>query len=102
MFNYCWPGCLTVMYNRELLGEIQIENIHKNNDYAMWLKVCKKTDCYLLNECLAKYRRGRQGSVSTHSVPKLVKWHYKLLEKQNIWEYVEALSIQYGIWCSDL
>ena len=78
MFNYCWPGCLTVMYDAEKVGLIQIADIKKNNDYAMWLKVCKKADCYLLNEELALYRRGRVGSISTHSIKKLISWHYKL------------------------
>lgn len=78
MFNYCWLGCLTVMYDAETVGLIQIADIKKNNDYAIWLKVCKKADCYLLNEELALYRRGRQGSISTHSIKKLIGWHYKL------------------------
>lgn len=81
MFHYCWPGCLTVMYNAESVGLIQIEDIKKNNDYAMWLKVCQKADCYLLDEYLAEYRRGRCGSVSTHSYRTLIKWHYKLYRK---------------------
>lgn len=59
MFNYCWLGCLTVMYDSKIIGLIQIEDIKKNNDYAMWLKVCKKANCYLLDEVLAKYRKGR-------------------------------------------
>ncbi len=86
MFSFCWPGCLTVMYDREKVGLIQIEDIKKNNDYAMWLKVCRKADCYLLDACLAKYRRGRQGSISTHGYTTLIKWHYKLwheAEKMN-------------------
>lgn len=77
-FNYCWPGCLTVMYDRDVVGLIQIADIKKNNDYAMWLKVCRKTDCYLLDEDLALYRRGRAGSVSTHSIKTMIGWHYKL------------------------
>ena len=81
MYSFCWPGCLTVMYNREQVGLIQIADIKKNNDYAMWLKVCKKADCYLLNECLAKYRRGRVGSISTHGYTTLIKWHYKLFHE---------------------
>ena len=86
MFNYCWPGCLTVMYDSKRIGLIQIEDIKKNNDYAMWLKACKKADCYLLNEELAMYRK-RTGSISNHSYKTLIKWHYKLYkdaEKQNI------------------
>lgn len=78
MYAFCWPGCLTVMYDREHVGLIQIKDIKKNNDYAMWLKVCHKTDCYLLDECLAKYRRGRVGSVSTHGYYTMIRWHYKL------------------------
>ena len=77
-FNYCWPGCLTVMYDAEAIGLIQIADIKKNNDYAMWLKVCQKADCYLLDEELALYRRGRAGSVSTHSIKTMIGWHYKL------------------------
>ena len=81
MYNYCWPGCLTVMYDAEYVGLIQIEDIKKNNDYAMWLKVCKKANCYLLDETLAKYRRGRTGSISSHNYKKLISWHYKLFNE---------------------
>lgn len=81
MYNYCWPGCLTVMYDAETIGLIQIADIKKNNDYAMWLKVCKKANCYLLDEVLASYRRGRSGSISTHSYKALIVWHYKLFKE---------------------
>lgn len=78
MYNFCWPGCLTVMYDAEAIGLIQIADIRKNNDYAMWLKVCQKADCYLLDTCLAQYRRGRTGSISSHHIAAMVCWHYKL------------------------
>ena len=77
MYNYCWMGCLTVMYDADVVGLIQISDIKKNNAYAMWLKVCKKANCYLLDEPLAKYRK-RRGSISNHGYMKLIKWHYKL------------------------
>ena len=80
-FNYCWPGCLTVMYDREAVGLVQTADIKKNNDYAVWLKVCRKADCHLLDEELALYRRGRAGSVSTHGVGSLIGWHYKLFRE---------------------
>lgn len=80
MYNYCWMGCLTVMYDAETVGLIQIEDIKKNNDYAMWLHVCEKADCFLLNETLAKYRK-RSGSISNHGYLKLIKWHYILYKK---------------------
>lgn len=100
MFNYCWPGCLTVMYDANKIGLVQIEDIRKNNDYAIWLKVCKKADCYLLNECLARYRK-RKGSISNHRKLNLVKWHYRLFreaEKQNVIEsaFNTVLNLGFG------
>lgn len=86
-FNYCWPGCLTVMYNRDVIGLIQIVDIKKNNDYAMWLKACRKAVCYHLDEDLALYRKGRSGSVSNHSIKTMIGWHYRLYkeaEGQNV------------------
>ena len=92
MCNFCWPGCLTVMYDASKIGLIQIEDIKKNNDYAMWLKVCKKADCYLLPEVLAKYRRGRAGSVSTHGITTMIGWHYKL------WHEAEKKGVIASLW----
>lgn len=80
MYNYCWVGCLTVMYDVEKIGLIQIADIKKNNDYAMWLKACRKADCYLLCEELASYRK-RSGSISNHGYGALIKWHYKLFRE---------------------
>lgn len=80
MYNYCWPGCLTVMYDASVVGLVQIADIKKNNDYAMWLQAIRKADCHLLPELLAKYRK-RAGSISNHGYAKLVKWHYKLFRE---------------------
>lgn len=77
MYNYCWPGCLTVMYDADIVGLVQVMDLKKNNDYAMWLKAVQKADCHLLNENLAKYRI-RSGSISRHSKLKLIKHHYLL------------------------
>lgn len=96
MYSFCWPGCLTVMYDAAQIGLIQIEDIKKNNDYAMWLKVSKKADCYLLDENLAKYRRGRNGSISSHSIHTMIKWHYKL------WNEAEHKNIVSSLWYSCL
>jgi len=91
MYAFCWPGCLTVMYDRESLGELQIYDIKKNNDYAMWLKLIPKADCYLVSESLASYRRGRKGSVSSHGYFTLVKWHYKLWKQAMEMNIIAAL-----------
>ncbi len=77
MFDYNWLGCLTVMYDATVIGLIQIADLRKNNDYAMWLRVCKKSDCYLLNKDLARYRI-RSGSVSRISILNKIKLLYKM------------------------
>lgn len=91
MFNYCWPGCLTVMYDATVVGLIQIKDIKKNNDYAMWLKACRKADCYLLDETLAKYRK-RSGSISNHGYLHLAVWHYKL------YRFAEDMCVFCSCW----
>ena len=91
MFNYCWPGCLTVMFDATKVGLVQIEDIKKNNDYAMWLKVCRKADCYLLDECLGQYRKGRAGSISTQRIKNMIGWHYKLYHEAEGMGRIESL-----------
>ena len=102
MCRYCWPGCLTVMYDREKVGLIQIPDIRKNNDYAMWIMAIQKSDCRLLDECLGRYRK-RSGSISNHSYVKLIKWHYKLWmlmmdEKKIKALHLTMLNLVFGAW----
>lgn len=102
MFACCWPGCLSVMWDAEKIGLIQIENIKKNNDSAMWLKAIKKEKCYLLKENLALYRR-RTGSITPPDTLTKIKWHYYLFrdaEKMNpfasfFWMAVNILGNSY-------
>lgn len=77
MFACCWPGCLSVMYDASKIGLIQINDIKKNNDTAMWLKVIRKADCYLLKECLGKYRR-RANSITPKPLWRRIWAHYPL------------------------
>ena len=77
MFACCWPGCLSVMYDASKIGLIQINDIKKNNDTAMWLKVIRKADCHLLKECLGKYRRRAQ-SITPKPLWKRIWAHYPL------------------------
>ena len=77
MFACCWPGCLSVMYDAEIIGLIQIKDVRKNNDTAMWLKVVRKSPCYLLKENLARYRR-RAVSITPKPLYKRIWAHYPL------------------------
>lgn len=80
MYDYCWPGCLTVMYDKNVIGLIQIADIKKNNDYAMWLKAVEKSDCYRLTECLSCYYKHNH-SISSGSKCKLIKYHYMMFRR---------------------
>ena len=80
MMSCCWPGCLSVIYDAKVVGLIQIPDIRKNNDSAMWLQAIKKADCFLLPETLAQYRR-RTGSITPTSVWKKMGWHYILFHE---------------------
>ena len=73
----CWPGCLSVMYDASKIGLIQINDVKKNNDTAMWLKVIKKADCHLLPEVLGKYRR-RANSITPKPIWQRIWAHYPL------------------------
>lgn len=91
MYNYCYPGCLTVMYDAEKIGLIQIKDIKKNNDYSMWLEICEKSECWLLDDYLGRYRK-RKGSISRQSIITLIGWHYKL------WHEAKDKNIFISIW----
>ena len=56
MQKCCWPCYLTVMYDSSKVGEMYTRDKGMNNDYALWLNICEKTDCHLLPENLANLR----------------------------------------------
>lgn len=71
-------GNLTVMYDRDKLGAFEVPPIRKRNDFALWLRILKKTRyCYGLQENLGTYRLGRAGSVS-HNKLGQAKYHWQL------------------------
>ena len=75
MKDYCYFSTITVMYDREYVGLVQIVPVKKNNDYAMWLRIIEKTPCYRLPECLSSYIK-HENSISSGSKFKLIKHHY--------------------------
>lgn len=81
VFNFL--GCLTVMYNAETVGKIQIPDLKKRNDWAMWLKVVKNADCFFLDKVLSQYRVRKSGSLTHVRGGKimLLKYHYRLFRE---------------------
>ena len=80
LYDYCYFSTITVMYEREKVGLIQIADLRKNNDYAMWLQAIDKCNAYRLPECLSYYIK-HEGSISSGNKTKLIKWHYKLFRE---------------------
>lgn len=95
LLAYNWIGCLTVMYHYPSIGLIQIKDIKKRNDYALWLKVIEKTDCYCLQEILGQYRV-RKKSISHAPINRLLKSHYDLFR------ICEKKSVLASILCTGL
>lgn len=80
MYNYCYFSTITVLYNREKVGLLQIPDIKKRNDYALWLTALKKCDAYLYPEVMSYYMH-HSGSVSSVPIRKLIKYHYQLFHE---------------------
>ena len=95
MYHYGYPGCLTFMYSAKVHDLIQIKDIKKNNDYAILLKLCKKANCYLLEENLAKYRI-RKKSISHDKLSKKLRSHYDLFHYCD--EKPALIALWYAFW----
>ena len=77
MMKCCWPAYLTVMYDAEKVGRLQLRNLMGNNDYALWLMASEKADCYLLKENLAKLRT-KWGMLGKLLLTNGIKWRYEV------------------------
>ena len=64
MLKCCWPAYMTVMYDREKVGEMNVRAL-QNNDYALWLNVSER----LIAICWMRIwlRCGRNGADSGES-----------------------------------
>ncbi|CAZ95803.1 MULTISPECIES: glycosyltransferase family 2 protein [Zobellia] len=83
-------GCLTAMYDVDFFGKQYMPEIRKRQDYALWLKLLKKTDAYGLDKILSTYRIGNE-SISSNKF-KLIKYEWR------IYREVEGLSLLQSIF----
>ena len=91
LLKYNSIGCLTVMIDKEIVGDIEMPSI-KHEDFMTWLSILKKgIDAYGINENLASYRK-RTGSVSENKI-KAATWTWNILRKH------ERLNIVKASWC---
>lgn len=69
-------GCLTVVYDTKKVGKVQIPEIEKRNDYALWCRILKKVrKGYKYDEVLSMYRKSNS-SLSSGKKTHLLKYHY--------------------------
>lgn len=88
MYTFNYMGCLSVMYDQEYVGLIQIADLKKRNDYAIWVKVVEKCPAYLLDEVLATYRVRSSGSIMDRSKSPLLRLKYNY----QMWRYGEEMA----------
>lgn len=102
LLRYCYFFTSTVVYDNDVVGIVQIKDLKKNNDYAMWLHALRNTDAYRFDECLSYYIR-RQESISSGRKIKLIKHHFYLcrveLEKSVFMSLIFTLNnLWFGFW----
>ena len=102
IIRYCYFSTITVVYDAEKIGLIQIGDIRKNNDYAMWLKALKNNDAHRFPRCLSFYIK-HSGTISSGNKLKLIKWHYILFRQECGYSKIYSLiltirNIWYGFW----
>ncbi len=94
MFLFNYMGCLTVMYDSEYIGLVQIADIKKRNDYAIWIKVVKKAPAFLLNENLAQYRVRTNGSITNREKTPLLRLKYNY----ELWHCCEKKGVIHSLF----
>src|SRR5690625_1276491 len=84
LMKRCVIGCLTVMLDREKIGEERMVNIRTRQDYAFWLTITRKGFyAYGLPEVLAEYRLVAD-SISSNKIKAAKRnWYVlRVVEKQ--------------------
>ncbi|WP_346920350.1 glycosyltransferase family 2 protein [Clostridium sp. UBA7339] len=87
-------GCLTVIMDKEVLGEVKVEIGHLE-DVLTWMKYLKKGNiAYGLDENLAEYRVA-ENSVSSNKFKNAKRYYACLRERQNL-PLLKSLYCQIG------
>ena len=85
-------GCLTVIIDREKVGDFEMPSIRSSHDMALWLLIMKRGFvAYGFNENLANYRIVSSSNTSS-------KWD-AAKDVWRVYRNLEKLSFFYSIWC---
>jgi len=84
-------GCLTVIINKEKVGDFRMPNIRSSHDMALWLLIMKKNfKAYGLDKVLGKYRL-----VSTSNTSKKYK---AIFDVWRVYRDIEKLNFLKSSW----
>lgn len=88
LMKHCVIGCLTVMLDRDKIGDERMVNIRTRQDYAFWLAITKKGFyAYGLPEVLAQYRLVANSISSNKLKAAKQNWYlYRHIEKQPLYK----------------
>ena len=75
MMKCYWSQLLTVVYDRNRVGELRIPHLSVNNGYAVMLLLAEKADFHLMNECL-ETQRITKGLFERTSLSRKFVWRY--------------------------
>lgn len=85
-------GCLTVILDKDQVGDVRMPNIRTRQDFALWLSVLRDGHtAYGLSEPLSVYRLV-EGSISSNKLKTAKRNWY-------VYREIEKLSLPYASWC---
>ena len=79
-------GNSTVMYDQQVLGRFEVPPIRRRNDFALWLRILKKTPCCMGMDDILTHYRVRGSSVSSNKLAQ-ARYHWQLYRE------IEELSV---------
>ncbi|HEO8420177.1 teichuronic acid biosynthesis protein TuaG [Niallia sp. FSL W8-0635] len=81
-------GCLTVLIDRDQVGDFRMPNIRTRQDLATWLMILKRGfRAFGLNEILAEYRVGNESISKNKWKAAKNNWHvYRQIEQLNVFQ----------------
>lgn len=86
------PGNLTVIYDSNFLGKIQIADIKKRNDYLMWIKVIKKAQILHGIDITLAFHRIRSDSISSNKIS-LIKYHWYIYRDLEGFSHIKSIYV---------
>lgn len=99
MLKTCDVGCLTAIYDTDILGKVYMDNVVKREDYGLWLKILKMSvPVKGMLEVLATYRIHKNSVSSNKIIVSKYQWKiYRDIESLGLFRSIYYF-IQYAYY----